>query len=52
MIYRKLISLLCSALMTVAAVAQGRVDTRPHVFDENVRSLQVSLLSNRYIPAV
>ena len=52
MIYRKLISLLCSALMSVAAVAQGRVDTRPHVFDENVRSLQVSLLSNRYIPAV
>ena len=52
MIYRKQISLLCCILMTVAAMAQVRVDTRPHIFDENVRSLKVSLASNMYIPPV
>ena len=52
MIYHKQISLLCCTLMTVAAVAQVRVDTRPHIFNENVRSLKVSLASNMYIPPV
>ena len=50
---RFIISLMCSSLMAVGAMAQGRgVDTRPHIFDSNVRSLKVSLLSNMYIPPV
>ena len=50
---RYVISLMCCALMAVGAMAQGRgVDTRPHIFDNNVRSLKVSLLSNMYIPPI
>ena len=33
-------------LMALTAMAQGVVDTRPHVFDNNVRSLKVSLENN------
>ncbi len=39
-------------LMVMTAMAQGVVDTRPHVFDNNVRSLKVSLENNMYIPPV
>ena len=39
-------------LMVLTAMAQGVVDTRPHVFDNNVRSLKVSLENNMYIPPV
>ena len=38
--------------MALTAMAQGVVDTRPHVFDNNVRSLKVSLENNMYIPPV
>lgn len=48
----KTLSLLACCLMTVAAVAQNRVDTRVHIFDNNVRSLKVCLTSNMYIPPV
>ena len=33
-------------------MAQTGVDTRPHIFDSNVRSVKVSLESNMYIPPV
>ena len=49
--HRLIISLLCCLLAT-AALAQNQVDTRPHVFDNNVRSLKVCLASNMYIPPV
>lgn len=45
------ISLFC-ACISLALMAQGRVDTRPHIFDENVRSLKVCLANNMYIPPV
>lgn len=48
----RLIISLCCCLTVVAAVAQGRVDTRPHIFDSNVRSLKLSLESNMYIPPI
>lgn len=40
------------ACISLALMAQGRVDTRPHIFDENVRSLKVCLANNMYIPPV
>ena len=43
--------LLCT-LLTAGAAAQQAVDTRPHIFDNNVRSLKVSLASNMYFPPV
>ena len=52
MIKKQSILLLGCSLMAVAAIAQGRVDTRPHIFDDNVHSLKVSLASNMYIPPV
>lgn len=48
----KILSLLVCCLMTVAAVAQSKVDTRIHIFDNNVRSLKVCLASNMYVPPV
>ena len=48
----RLIISLCCCLTVAAAVAQGRVDTRPHIFDSNVRSLKLSLESNMYIPPI
>ena len=50
--HRFAISLACCWLMAVAAVAQDRVDTRPHIFDNNVRSLKVHMANNMYIPPV
>ena len=48
---RFLLMLLC-AIMSLPAVAQSRVDTRPHIFDGNVHSLKVCLGNNMYIPPV
>ncbi len=39
-------------LATVVSLAQGRVDTRPHIFDSNVRSLKVCLMNNMYTPPI
>ena len=46
------ISLLCCMFMAATAVAQNKVDTRPHIYDNNVRSLKVCLANNMYIPPV
>jgi len=48
----RILSLLACCLMGIMAIAQGRVDTRPHIFDSNVRSLKVCLESNMYAPPV
>ena len=48
---RTVMMMACSLLM-LAAGAQGRVDTRPIIFDSNVRSLKLSLESNMYIPPI
>ncbi len=48
----RIVSLLCCAIVAMTALAQDRVDTRPHVFDNNVRSLKLCLASNMYIPPV
>ena len=50
--YRQFISFVCLALLTMAASAQSRVDTRPRIFDSNVRSVKVCLASNMYLPPV
>lgn len=50
--YRHAISFLCCSLITMVALAQGKVDTYTHIFDSNVRSLKVCLASNMYIPPV
>ena len=50
--YRHFISFICLALISMAASAQGRVDTRVHIFDSNVRSLKVCLANNMYVPPV
>ena len=52
MIQKRVLSLLCASLVAVTAISQNRVDTRPHIFDTNVRSLKVCLASNMYIPPV
>lgn len=46
------ITLSCCLLMAMAATAQNRVDTRTHIYDNNVRSLKVCLDNNMYIPPV
>ena len=43
---------MCCCLMAVTVLAQSRVDTRTHIFDNNVHSLKVCLASNMYIPPV
>ena len=48
---RTVMMIACSLLM-LAAGAQERVDTRPIIFDSNVRSLKLSLESNMYIPPI
>lgn len=48
----RILSLLACCLVGIVAIAQGRVDTRPHIFDSNVRSLKVCLESNMYAPPV
>ena len=50
--YRKFIMSFCLAIMAMAVMAQGRVDTRVHIFDNNVRSLKVSLANNMYVPPI
>ena len=50
--HRLIISLCCCLLAAAAVMAQDVVDTRPHIFDSNVRSLKVCLQNNMYIPAV
>lgn len=50
--WNRTLSLLACVLMALSAVAQGRVDTRTHIFDSNVRSLKVCLDNNMYIPPV
>lgn len=50
--YRQLLLSVCFALMTFALSAQGRVDTRVRIFDNNVRSLKVSMANNMYIPPI
>ena len=52
MTHCRTISLLCSGLVALFALAQGRVDTNPRIFDNNVRSLKVCLASNMYTPPV
>ena len=47
-----ILACMCSCLMSISVLAQGRVDTRPHIFDNGVRSLKVCLASNMYIPPV
>ncbi len=49
--HRHAILLACCCL-TLAVMGQDRVDTRPLIYDNNVRSLKVSLASNMYIPPV
>ena len=44
--------LMCCVFMSATAIAQGAVDTRVHVFDNNVRSVKVCLASNMYVPPV
>lgn len=48
----KLTALLLCCLLSLVAMAQDRVDTRVHIFDNNVRSLKVCLASNMYVPPV
>lgn len=43
--------MLCG-FVSLAVIGQDRVDTRPHIFDDNVRSLKVCLANNMYIPPV
>ena len=43
---------LCYCVTAIIVMAQTRVDTRPHIFDNNVRSLKVCLENNMYIPPV
>ena len=50
--WNRSLSLLCACLMTMAAVAQSKVDTRVIIFDSNVRSLKVCLANNMYIPPI
>ena len=49
---KRFLALICTGLMVFAVMAQGKVDTRAHIFDNNVRSLKVCLASNMYIPPV
>ena len=48
----KSIILLCCSFIMLAATAQNRVDTRVHIFDNDVKSLKVCLASNMYLPPV
>ncbi len=49
---KRFLALICTGVIVLAALAQGKVDTRVHIFDNNVRSLKVCLASNMYIPPV
>ena len=50
--WNRIVSIACCMLLAVAAMAQGKVDTRTHIFDSNVHSLKVCLENNMYIPPV
>jgi len=50
--WNRIVSIACCMLLAVAAMAQSKVDTRTHIFDNNVRSLKVCLENNMYIPPV
>lgn len=50
--WNRYITLMGCCLAAMVTLAQGRVDTRPHVFNGNVRSLKVCLASNMYAPPV
>ena len=50
--WNRIVSCACCMVLTVAVMAQGKVDTRTHIFDSNVRSLKLCLESNMYIPPV
>ena len=50
--WNKTVSLLSCLVVMMAAMAQGRVDTRTRIFDNNVHSLKVCLGNNMYIPPV
>ena len=49
---RVLIFVVAMMCLPMALMGQARVDTRPHIFDEAVRSLKVSPRSNPYLPPV
>ena len=49
---RLIISLVCCCLVALFNMGQAVVDTRPHIFDSNVRSLKVALTNNMYIPPI
>jgi len=49
---RALLTALCCNLVSLAMVAQGAVDTRVRIFDNNVRSLKVCLTNNMYVPSI
>ena len=49
---RLIISLVCCCLVALFNMGQAVVDTRPHIFDSNVRSLKVALSNNMYIPPI
>ena len=48
----RIFALLSCCLAAQLSFAQSKVDTNPHIFDSNVRSLKVCLASNMYIPPI
>lgn len=50
--WNRTVTVMACSLLALVAIAQGRVNTRPIIFDSNVRSLKVCLASNMYIPPV
>ncbi|MBQ6079159.1 MAG: DUF5103 domain-containing protein [Muribaculaceae bacterium] len=48
----RILGLLCCFIVALSSVAQNRVETRPIIFDSNVRSLKVCMASNMYMPPV
>ena len=50
--WNRTFSMVCLTLLALSAMAQGAVDTRTHIFDNNVHSLKVCLENNMYIPPV
>lgn len=49
---RHLFILLLCGFVSMAVTGQNRVDTRPIIFDANVRSLKLHLANNMYIPPI
>jgi len=44
------LTILCCVLCTIQA--QNKIDTRVHIFDQNVRSLKVAPINNPYLPPI